>query len=196
MVGVSVGVLVGASVGAAVGAAVGAGVGRGVGAGVGASVGNGVGAAVGAKVGAAVGDLVLSHLPEPKHTPLWQSAFTRQSLPPAHAGHPSVPPQSTSVSVPPFTPSLQSWGVGAKVGVAVGAGVGVSVGEWLGVAVGAAVGPAVGATVLSKSTVCCFIRRGTLTEEEVLSLTSAVAMTKSPSPTFLSATSILLFWFS
>jgi len=41
----------------------------------------------------------------PAHMPLWQSRFVLQLLPNAHLGQ--VPPQSTSDSVPFFTPSLQ-----------------------------------------------------------------------------------------
>src|SRR5438105_8347386 len=47
----------------------------------------------------------------PAHSPVWQSELTVQPLPVAHFEH-AGPPQSTSVSAPFLTPSLQD-----KIGV-------------------------------------------------------------------------------
>ena len=122
-VGASVGVYVGASEGAAVGAAVGTDVGLAVGASVGTAVGAGVGPAVGAAVGTGVGAGV-SHLPVPRHMPLSQSPPPTQFRPAAHGWQ--LPPQSTSVSSPDFTPSIHRAVVGVGV---VGRGVGCPVGS-------------------------------------------------------------------
>jgi len=60
------------------------------------------------EVAASTGD-VLTNLVFPQtfalHRLLWQSAFTEQALFVAQGEH--VPPQSTSVSVPPLNPSPQ-----------------------------------------------------------------------------------------
>jgi hypothetical protein len=45
------------------------------------------------------------HVPPTQLSPVAQSAATEQDLPSAHGGH--DPPQSTSVSVPFLTPSVQ-----------------------------------------------------------------------------------------
>ena len=101
-VGVRVGTGVGAGLGTVVGAGVGAVVGTAEGAGVGDAVGTVDGAGVGARVGVAVGAL---HVPL-AHVPLMQSVLAAHAKPAAQAGH-TPPPQSTSVSTPPFTPSKQ-----------------------------------------------------------------------------------------
>jgi hypothetical protein len=46
-----------------------------------------------------------AHAP-PEHTLLVQSVAAAHILPSAHFGAPTAPPQSTSVSVPFFTPSM------------------------------------------------------------------------------------------
>ena len=100
-----------------------------VGAMVGALVGVEVGASVGTVVGACVGDVVgagVSHLPVVQLL-LWQSEFCTHDNPSAQGGQ-SPPPQSSSVSFSPFSPSLHDIAVGALVGEVVGATVGTGVG--------------------------------------------------------------------
>ena len=86
---------------------------------VGALVGTFVGTFVGALVGAFVGEGVLHVEPAASHKPLRQSDPERHCLPGGHAGQ--SPPQSTSVSVPPFAPSAHDATVGLLVGAFVGA---------------------------------------------------------------------------
>ena len=99
-------------------------VGAPVGASVDALVGASVGALVGASVGASVGALVGASVTLNPQTPvsqfsLPQSPLTAQTSPVAHPGQES-PPQSTSVSSPFFTLSVQDDAVGACVGAIVG----------------------------------------------------------------------------
>jgi len=125
-----VGDSVGSRVGVFVGLAVGDAVGSWVGAFVGLAVGDFVGLRVGAFVGLFVGDGVgagVSHLFTPRmQIPLPQSLPMRQLLPASQRGQPSIrpPPQSTSVSEPPFAPSAQDCTVGLNVGALVGSLVG------------------------------------------------------------------------
>ena len=79
-----------------------------------------------------------------------QSVLVTQPWKSAHAGQ-RLPPQSMSVSRPPFTPSPQlaseGLAVGELVGIAVGANDGAEVGDAVGVAVGVYVGTADGTNV-------------------------------------------------
>jgi hypothetical protein len=93
-----------------------------VGAIVGVAVGAAVGVEVGVSVGAAVGDAVgvgVSHEPSERQMELSQSLLIRHCWEARHGGQ-LVPPQSISVSSPPFIPSLQSGWLGIDVGAAVG----------------------------------------------------------------------------
>ena len=81
---------------------------------VGAAVGDGVGDTVG------VGEL---HFFSEEHKLLAQSVPASQPIPGAH-GRQLPPPQSMSVSLPPFIPSLQVESVGNAVGASLGACVG------------------------------------------------------------------------
>jgi hypothetical protein len=132
--GVAVGALVRRTVGCAVGGLLGAAVGTREGALVGTREGTLVGAAVGVLDGAVDGETVgafvaARHFPA-EHTPLSQSRSTKQSWPAVQTGQ-VPPPQSTSVSCSPLTPSAQliavGDGVGDVVGVALGAGLGARV---------------------------------------------------------------------
>lgn len=101
---------------------------------VGEDVGSAVGSCVGEMVGAGVGAGV-SHVLSAKQEPLRQSLPARHPLP-AVQGMQLGPPQSTSVSLPPFTLLRHEVGVGANVGALVGVCVGVLVGLRVGLALG------------------------------------------------------------
>ena len=133
-VGCAVGDLLGAAVGTREGASVGAAVGTREGALVGTREGTLVGKAVGVLDGAVDGETVgafvaARHFPA-EQTSLSQSRSTKQSWPAVQTGQ-VPPPQSTSVSCSPLTPSAQliavGDGVGDVVGVALGAGLGARV---------------------------------------------------------------------
>jgi hypothetical protein len=111
-------------VGTLVGAAVGEEV---VGAEVGEMVGDDVGESVGELVGEGVGS---PQVLAPEQFPEMQSPFTEQDSAESQPGQ-FGPPQSTSVSSPFFTLSMQLEAVGEGVGDVVG-------GEGVGAAVGAA----------------------------------------------------------
>ena len=126
VLGAFVGTFMGAFVGTFVGVFVGALEGTLVGALVGSGVGRLVGVFVGARVGDMVGEGVSQVLVGASQELLEQSEFSKHFLPGAQALQ-LAPPQSTSVSPSPRTPSAQAAIVGAFVGEVVGAAVGAIV---------------------------------------------------------------------
>jgi hypothetical protein len=89
-----------------------------------------VGESVGLLEGVVVGANVVQIFVSPSQRLLLQSLSTKQPSPNAHEGQ--LPPQSTSVSSPFKSPSMQV----AVVGDGVGFSVGVLVGDAVGTAVG------------------------------------------------------------
>jgi hypothetical protein len=97
---------------------------------VGAMDGEAVGATVGTGVGVAVGGE--HNINWVLQLPFVQSLSARHAFCAAHLAHAVLPPQSTSVSLPSFTPFKHGTGEGACVGVAVGMSVGAAVGAAVG----------------------------------------------------------------